>query len=224
MSAFPPSLPPGFLPHLLAGMMRDFAMAGMALGMGLLLGVPLALAWAMRSRLRLVPNAIVQLLRAAPTFVVMFFLLNILPHRLQLAGVTLTITREFTVALSLMPYSAAVVAENGAEALRQWRGGSLLAALLFLPNLARTYFVLVMSSGSAAAIGVQEGIAVILRQADQFPSVLDRLWVFAIGVFVYGLILQTGFLLVMELRRSLAHRVVARRRRAAFEGSKAGHG
>jgi hypothetical protein len=65
---------------------------------------------------------------------------------------------------------------------------------------------------------------VILRQADQFPSVLDRLWVFAIGVFVYGLILQTGFLLVIELRRSLAHRVVARRRRAAFEGSKAGHG
>jgi hypothetical protein len=210
MSHILPPLSASFLPSLLAGMARDFEMAGMALGMGLLFGVPLALVWAMRSPVRVVPNAIVQLLRAAPTFVVMFFLLNILPREIRVLGLPLKITREFTVALSLVPYSAAIVAENGAEALRQWRAGAVLAALLFLPNLARAYFVLVMSSGSAAAIGVKEGISVILRQADQFPSVSDRLWVFAIGVFVYGLILQTGFLLVMELRRFLAHRVTRR--------------
>jgi ABC-type proline/glycine betaine transport system permease subunit len=210
MSHILPPLPASFLPHLLAGMARDLEMAGMALGMGLMLGVPLGVVWAMRSPLRVVPNVIVQLLRAAPTFVVMFFLLNILPHDIRVLGEPLTITREFTVALSLVPYSASILAENGAEALRQWRAGSVLAALLFLPNLARTYFVLVMSSASAAAIGVPEGIAVILRQADQFPSVSDRLWVFAIGVGVYGLILQTGFLLVMELRRFLAHRVTRR--------------
>ncbi len=215
-----PPLPATFLPHLLTGMARDFAMAGMALGMGLLLGLPLAFIWAMRSPIRVVPNVIVQLLRAAPTFVVMFFLLNILPHETRLLGVPVKITREFTVALSLVPYSASIVAENGAEAWRQWRIGSVLAALLFLPNLARTYFVLVMSSGSAAAIGVKEGISVILRQADQFPSVSDRLWVFAIGVFVYGLILQTGFLAVLALRRYLARRVVARRAMASFQGER----
>jgi hypothetical protein len=205
-----PPLPASFLPHLLAGMARDFEMAGMALGMGLLLGLPLGLVWAMRSPIRLLPNVIVQLLRAAPTFVVMFFLLNVLPRDIRVLGLPLTITREFTVALSLVPYSASIVAENGAEALRQWRAGAVLAALLFLPNLARAYFVLVMSSGGAAAIGVKEGISVILRQADRFPSVSDRLWVFAIGVFVYGLILQTGFLLIMELRRLLAHRATRR--------------
>jgi ABC-type arginine/histidine transport system permease subunit len=66
MSHILPPLSASFLPSLLAGMARDFEMAGMALGMGLLFGVPLALVWAMRSPVRVVPNAIVQLLRAAP--------------------------------------------------------------------------------------------------------------------------------------------------------------
>ncbi len=214
----PPHLSADFLPHMLAGMGLDFAMAGMALAMGLLIGTPLALVSARPGPARVLPHVIVQLLRAAPTFVVMFFLLNILPHEIRLPGARLTITREFTVALSLVPYSAAIVAENGAEALHQWRLGSVLAALLFLPNLARTYFVLVMSSGAAAAIGVREGISVILREADQFPHIGDRLWIFAIGVFVYGLILQTGFFLVMELRRHLADHVVRRRAAMWSEG------
>jgi ABC-type amino acid transport system permease subunit len=207
----PPHFPASFLPELLLGMGRDFWMAAMALIMGCLLGAPLGLIWALRHPVRMVPNAIVQLLRAAPTFVVMFFLLNVLPHKVSLLGFGITVTREFTVALSLLPYSASVIAESGAEALRQWRLGSVLAALLFLPNLARIYFVLVMSSGSAAAIGVREGISVILREADHFQSIRDRLWVFAIGVFVYGLILQSGFLGIMALRSHLAARVVRQR-------------
>jgi ABC-type amino acid transport system permease subunit len=204
----PPHLPASFLPDLLIGVGRDFWMAAMALIMGCFLGAPLALIWALRHPVRMVPNAIVQLLRAAPTFVVMFFLLNILPHKVSLLSLGITVTRQFTVALSLLPYSASVIAESGAEASRQWRLGSVLGALLFLPNLARIYFVLVMASGSAAAIGVREGISVILRQADHFQFIGDQLWVFTIGVFVYGLILQSGFLGVMVLRSHLAARVV----------------
>jgi ABC-type amino acid transport system permease subunit len=224
MTGILPHLPATFLPALLGGMARDFAMAGMALGGGLALGAPLAVVWSLRNPIRLVPKVVVQLLRAAPTFVVMFFLLNILPHEVRFLGVPLRITREFTVALSLVPYSASIVAENGAEAWRQWRLGSVLAALLFLPNLARTYFVLVMASGSAAAIGVKEGISVILHQADRFPDIYDRFCVFAIGVFVYGLILQTGFLAVMEVRRQLAGFVVRRRAVARPAGSGKGDG
>ncbi len=193
-------------------------MAAMALGMGCLVGAPLAIAWTIRGPINLLPNAVVQLLRAAPTFVVMFFLFNILPHRVMLFGASLVISRKFTVALSLLPYSASVIAESGAEALRQWRLGSPLAALLLLPNLARIYFVLVMSSGSAAAIGVREGISTILRQADQFQTIGDRLWVFAIGVLSYGLILQGGFLGVQLLRSHLAARITSRRPRT-FLGS-----
>lgn len=214
----PPHLAPTFLPDLILGMGRNFWMAALALMMGCALGAPLALAWGWPSPMRMLPRGTVQLLRAAPTFVVMFFLLNILPHRLLLPGFSITVTRQFTVALSLLPYSASVIAESGADAVRQWRQGSRHAALLFLPNLARIYFVLVMASGSAAAIGVREGISVILRQADQFQSVGQRLWVFAIGVFAFGLVLQSGFWCVMVLRSHLAGRG-AGRHSAAHIGS-----
>ena len=210
MSGFLTMLPSGFPARLAAGMAIDFEIAAAALGLGLVLGAPLGFVWAMRSPVRAVPNVIVQLMRAAPTFVVMFFLLNILPHDVRVLGRRIPITRELTVVLSLVPYSASYVAENGAEALRQWRLGSALAALLFLPNLARAYFVLVMSAGVAAAIGVTEGIAVILREADRLPDLSDRLWLFAIGVVAYGVILQSGFLGVMWVRAHLARLVLRR--------------
>jgi hypothetical protein len=216
-------LPADFMVRLLVGMALDFEMAALALGMGLLLGAPLGFVWAMRSRVRVVPNVTVQLLRAAPTFVVMFFLLNVLPHEMRLLGRKVQITRELTVALSLVPYSASYVAEAGAEALRQWRLGSALAALLFLPNVARAYFVLVMSSGSAAAIGVSEGIAVLLREADRLPALSDRLWLFALGVLVYGTILQTGFLAVMGVRSRLARLALSRDAMTRREGSDRQH-
>lgn len=197
-------------------------MAAMALAMGCLLGTPLAVTWALRRPLRLVPKAIAQLMRAAPTFVVMFFLLNVLPRNVSVLGFDLLVTRSFTVALSLVPYSASVVAESGAEALRQWRQGSVLAALLLLPNLARIFFVLVMASGSAAAIGVPEGISVILREAGNFASIADRLWVFASGVLAYGIVLQSGFFTVMALKSHLAGRAVSRQMVAWSSGGDRG--
>jgi hypothetical protein len=39
-----------------------------------------------------------------------------------------------------------------------------------------------MSSSAGAAIGVSEGITVILRQADLLPSLDDRLVLFALGI------------------------------------------
>ena len=48
-----------------------------------------------------------------------------------------------SVALSLVPYSAAYAADAGVEALQQWRRGSHLGALLFLPNMTRAFFVVV---------------------------------------------------------------------------------
>ena len=201
-------LPPGFVLRLLAGVLVDFQIAGMALGFGLTLGLPLAFGWASPSRLRVVPNVVVQAMRAAPTFVVMFFLINVVPREVTLFGWPVSISGELAVALSLLPYSASYIAENGAEALRQWRAGSQIAALLFLPNVARAFFVLVMSSGAAAAIGVTEGISVILRQADRLPSLPDRLRLFAFGLIVFGATLQSGFLIVLAARRRLADFVV----------------
>ena len=146
-------------------------------------------------------------MRAAPTFVVMFFLLNAILRDATLLGVPLALGGLMAVAMSLVPYSAAYAADAGVEALQQVRAGSTLGALLFLPNMTRAFFVLVMSSSAGAAIGVTEGIAVILRHAEQLPALSDRLMLFALGVLCFGIPLQLGFALIRFAQGRLGRRL-----------------
>ncbi len=183
----------------------NFQIAALALAAGIALGAPLAFARLAGGVMAALASLVVALMRAAPTFVVMFFLLNIIPSDMRWFGVRISLSGVMIVALSLVPYSAYYVADNGAEALRQWRTGSPLAALLFLPNLARAFFVLVMASSAGAAIGVTEGIAVIVSQAERLASVADRMELFAIGVLFFAVTLQGGFAAVGLLRHRLGH-------------------
>ena len=211
MTTFLHSLPPDFLPDFLAGMLVNFRIAGIALVLGLAFGF--VLAWA-RLGGRIAAGAampVVGLMRAAPTFVVMFFLLNAIPPDAALFGISVAPSGIMTVALSLVPYAAAYVADNGVEALQQLRRGSSHAALLFLPNVTRVFLVLVMSSSTGAAIGVPEGIAVLLRAADHVASLGEKLAIFAFGIFCFGIVLQAGFGLMNLLHRRLGIRAASRR-------------
>jgi ABC-type arginine transport system permease subunit len=196
-----------FVPTLLSAMVTNFEISFIALALGLLLGLPLAL---LRDRGGTVgvgvSATLISLMRAAPTFVVMFFLLNVV-RDVSLFGVKLAMSGVMTVAVSLVPYSAAYAADAGVEALRQFRRSSPLGALLFLPNITRAFFVIVMSSGAAAAIGVPEGISVILREAAVLPTLGDRLIVFATGIVLFGVPLQLGLAFMRWLQRELGRRV-----------------
>ena len=194
---------PDFVPQLLAGMVVNFQIAAIALLIGLAVGGLLTLAKLAGGVRGAVATTLIGLMRAAPTFVVMFFLLNIIPSDATLFGVPVAPSGIMTVALSLVPYAAAYVADNGGEALRQLRDGSPLGALLFLPNVTRAFFVLVMSSSAGAAIGVPEGIAVILREAELMPTLGDKMVLFGIGILCFGVTLQAGFALMRLLQRHL---------------------
>ena len=193
-------IPPDFFADLLGGMLVNFEIAAIALVVGLALGGPLALGRLKGGALAAAATMLIGLMRAAPTFVVMFFLLNIIPRDATLLGVDVVPSPLMIVALSLVPYSASYVADNGVEALKQQRAGSRLGALQFLPNVTRAFFVLVMSSSAGAAIGVTEGIAVILREAVLLPALGDKLVLFAIGILFFGATLQTGFALIRRLQ------------------------
>jgi ABC-type arginine transport system permease subunit len=194
----------GYPADLLAGMAVNFQIAAVALGLGLALGLPLGLMQLGGRLQRALVAPSVGLMRVAPTFVVMFFLLNVIPRDASLFG--LALSAPMIVALSLVPYAAAYAADNGREAFRQLRGGSAESALLFLPNIARAFFVLVMSSSAGAAIGVSEGVAVVLREAERWPSLGEKLVVFGIGVLAFGVVFQIGLALMRLLGRRLARR------------------
>ena len=198
-----------FVPALLSAMVTNFEISIVALALGLVLGLPLALMRLRGGAVSVgVAATVISLMRAAPTFVVMFFLLNVIPRDASLLGVPLALSGVMTVAVSLVPYSAAYVADAGVEALRQLQRGSPRGALLFLPNVTRAFFVIVMSSGAAAAIGVPEGISVILRESALLPTLGDRLVVFAIGIVLFGVPLQLGLALMRWLQREFGRRMV----------------
>jgi len=194
---------PVFLPQLLAGMAVNFKIAAIALLLGLALGLPLTLARLSGSITGAAASTLIGLLRAAPTFVVMFFLFNVIAKDAKVFGYAIALSGVMTVAVSLVPYAAAYVADNGAEALQQLRRGAPLAALLFLPNIGRAFFVLVMSSSAGAAIGVNEGIAVILREAERLPATSDKFLLFAVGIACFGVALQVGFAMINLLKNWL---------------------
>ncbi len=194
---------PVFLPQLLAGMAVNFKIAAIALLLGRALGVPLTLARLSGSITGAAASTLIGLLRAAPTFVVMFFLFNVIAKDAKVFGYAIALSGVMTVAVSLVPYAAAYVADNGAEALQQLRRGAPLAALLFLPNIGRAFFVLVMSSSAGAAIGVNEGIAVILREAERLPATSDKFLLFAVGIACFGVALQVGFAMINLLKNWL---------------------
>ena len=69
-----------FLPKFLAGMVINFEIAAIALVIGLALGLLLAAGRLTGGVVKVITVSIISLMRAAPTFVVMFFLLNAIPR------------------------------------------------------------------------------------------------------------------------------------------------
>jgi len=206
-----------FLPRFLSGLAVNFEIAGIAIALGLACGIILAGARLYGGAVGAITASIVALMRAAPTFVVMFFLLNVMPRNASLFGVPLVLSGVMAVALSLLPYAAAYIADAGVDALEQLRRGSPLGSLLFLPNVTRAFFVLVMSSSAGAAIGVPEGITVILRQAEQLPSLGDKLALFAVGIVFFGIPLQAGFAVMSLFQRRLSRAVMRNREAASLQ-------
>jgi ABC-type arginine transport system permease subunit len=205
-----------FLPLFLAGMAVNFEIAAIAIALGLLLGVLLAATRVYGGFPGAAAASLVALMRAAPTFVVMFFLLNTISREAGASGGRFALSGVMTVALSLVPYAGAYIADSGVEAFQQLRRGSPLAGLLFLPNIARAFFVLVMSSSAGAAIGVTEGIAVILHQAEYLPSLGGKLALFAVGIAFFGVPLQIGFAVLTMIQRRLG-RIATRHQEALVE-------
>lgn len=203
-----------FFPVLLSGFLVNLQIACGAVIIGLLIGLPMAL---LRYSIPWTGRFIrpcVRLMQAAPVYVVMFFVLNILPRDMIVLG--FSITGLAAVTLSQSVYLTSYIAENGYQAIEQLVRHERDNALLFLPNLLRGFLVVVMSSGIGAAIGVSEAVSVTMHQAEQLHALWDRVLLFlvVIGLFaaVFGLM---NALLQRLIRRMLIHSSIAAQRNAS---------
>jgi His/Glu/Gln/Arg/opine family amino acid ABC transporter permease subunit len=210
---------PRFIPEFLAGLVVNFQIAICALLGGMLLGAPLAFA-RFRNGLAATPAAwLVALMRTVPTFVVMFFLVNVVPALGALGHRPFAMTPWLAVVLSLTLYAAAYVSDHAVEAMRQLRSGSPVAAMLFVMGLVRAFFVMVLSSGFGVAVGVVEATTITLRTMEALPKVSDRLLLIALVIVIFTVCFQLIYHLINHWRGKLNQRFHRPVQAARLEGA-----
>ncbi|WP_420411348.1 hypothetical protein [Roseibium sp.] len=189
------------------GLLVNFQIAISALVIGLLSGG--LLAYLSNFRNPVVKWGIewsISILRATPVFIAMFFLAGVLrPHYTGLEAY-FTDPKIMFVALACLPYITSYAYDQVSEALSQWRRGAHRAAMLLIPNMARSFQVLVSASCFGAAIGVNEAMSVVLSEAELLGDSAWRFVLYALTVLMFFGLMQT----VVASSRMLHRFVIAR--------------
>lgn len=190
-----------FIPLLLRGFLIDLWIALAATLIGLTIGLPIGwvryrMAWTRRPL-----RVVIRLMQAAPVYVVMFFLLNMLPDEIEAFGSTIVIGGVTVMILAQCAYMIPYVAEAGFDMLGHLRDGEVGKALLFLPNLLRGFNVVIMSSGFGAAIGVAEAVGVTVREAEMLETMGERVALFLTAIALFVTFFSIANLLVQRLAR-----------------------
>lgn len=186
-----------FIPILWAGFLVNLEIGVAAVVIAIMLAVPLTLLRRWASRLQRPIQLCIQLMQALPTYVTMFFVLNLLPDTLSLWGEPIASVTAVVLAQSV--YLTAYVAEDAHKAVEHLRRKQLEQALLFLPNLLRGFVVVVMSSGFGAAVGVSEAVSATIHQAERFPALGDRLLLFGVTITFFVLVFGTVNILIQHV-------------------------
>jgi His/Glu/Gln/Arg/opine family amino acid ABC transporter permease subunit len=192
-----------FFPRFLNGLMVNFQMAMWSIAGGLLLAIPLAYVRLSGGFAGKFCDALVAVFRSAPTFVLVFFLVNVVPSQFSLGNLSMQMTPWLAVVLALIIYGAAYLSDTGIEPLRHLKEGSIVSALLYLMTAVRAFFMMVLSSCFGAAVGVVESVTVTLRTIENLPSVQDRLILIAVVIGIFTVCFQFIYWGIHQLRATL---------------------
>jgi ABC-type arginine/histidine transport system permease subunit len=192
-----------FFPRFVSGLIVNFQMAMWAIAGGLLVALPLAYVRLMGGFAGKSCDALVAVFRSAPTFVLVFFLVNVVPSQFSVAGLSMQMTPWLAVVCALIVYGAAYLSDTGIEPLRHLKEGSVVSALLYLMTAVRAFFMMVLSSCFGAAVGVVESITVTLRTIENLPSVQDRLLLIAVVIGIFTVCFQFIYWAIHQLRATL---------------------
>jgi hypothetical protein len=107
------------------------------------------------------------------------------------------------VTLALAVYATAYVSDTALVAWQQWAQGDRRGALLWPLALLRGFYVMVLSSGFGAAIGVVEATAVTLRALESLPTAGTKFALMALAVGLFVALFQALYALTDRLRRRL---------------------
>ena len=170
-------------PYLAAGFGWNMIVSLVAMAIGTLVGVPLAVLRGGSARgVRGTGGALTTFARSAPTFVMLFYLAYIVPGSFEILGVVVTVPAWFKASLALAIAVAGYVSDNALVALQHLRRGETAEALLFLPSWTSYFLIIVMASATASVIGVPE----LVHRAQTVIGAIDRPG-FSFWIYLYAM-------------------------------------
>jgi len=198
-------------PYLAVGFLWNIAVSLAAMAVGTTLGG--VLAW-----LRLSPRASVvrisvtltALTRNVPTFVFLFYLAFLIPTEIQIEGTYLVVPVWIKASLALAVAVVGFVSDNLFDALKNWRGGNHVAALMFIPNWTAYLVIILMASSTASVIGVSELVSRCNTVIASVGSDL-MLWIYLYAMLWFFACSFPVQLLMRRVRTSMGRRLAASR-------------
>ena len=182
-------------PYLAAGFGWNMIVSLVAMAIGTLVGVPLAMLRESSVRgARGTGGGLTTFARSAPTFVMLFYLAYVVPGSFEILGVVVTVPAWFKASLALAIAVAGYVSDNALAALRHLRRGETAEALLFLPSWTSYFLIIVMASATASVIGVPE----LVHRSQTVIGAIDRPG-FSFWIYLYAMAWFLAFAGVVAL-------------------------
>lgn len=146
-----------------------------ALIFGLLLGIPFAYLRASGGWIGKVIAFVSGCLRAAPVFVLLFLVFNILTQVVDASSLIADFTPAIALSIALSSYSISVVADTWLDLLKRFGAMNRQSIAVAIPIHIRIFVILVMSTSVGAAIGVREAVTLTLERIERLQVRADQI-------------------------------------------------
>jgi ABC-type amino acid transport system permease subunit len=193
-----------FWTRLVLGLFINFQIAFSALIIGCIVGA--SLAFISRRNIPFLTTTIALLMsifKATPVFIAIFFLAGIMRPYYRSFEVYFYDPKVVFVIIAALPYVISYAYDQFTDALKKWSDGMRRTALLLVPNMARSFQILVSTSCFGAAIGVNEAMSVILSEAELMN---ESPWIF--GLYLGAIVIFFGLMQTVVGTSRWLHRIV----------------
>ena len=180
-------------PFLAGGFVINLLISAVSMTLGTVLGFALATLRAARSRAATLPaQALTNLCRNVPSFVLLFYVAFLLPVEAEIGGTLVFIPLWIKAAVALTIPVIGFTSDQGAGFYRHRRAGDGHAAATFWTAWVQYLLIIVMASATASVIGADEivGRANRIITLDTGPAFLlvtygyVSLWFLATGLIL----------------------------------------
>jgi len=168
-------------PFLARGFLWNILISIVAMSFGTALGCGFAIMRASsRASVSRTSGTLTEFARNIPTFVFQFYLVFMLPIAISVPyfNVVVPIPSWLKASIALSMAVTGFVSDNLLVAIKAWRGGNHIDAMLFVPNWANYFVLIVMASSAASIIGVGELVSSCNTVINAIGKTQIILWVY----------------------------------------------